>query len=207
MTLFGENAKTLFSGIFMSGWDAVISFKKLHGWLLIVTVLSVSSPMVLAQETGADPFNGSDNKEEYPSVLTMPNFEASVTNTAPSNPVPPAVKPATSLKTPIQPATTVGVAENKSYITPAPVVTYSSHALILREDVLLSQGINEWAKASGYKMLWNSTRDYLIYSTITLSGTTQDDVLGELGKLFASENYGLVIKLYEKNRVLLVDEQ
>ena len=56
-------------------------------------------------------------------------------------------------------------------------------------------------------MLWNSAKDYIIYSTISFTGKTQDEVLGELGKLFASENYGLVIKFYQKNNVLLVDEQ
>ncbi|NMC25611.1 TcpQ domain-containing protein [Rahnella inusitata] len=85
--------------------------------------------------------------------------------------------------------------------------TYPTRALVLHENVLLSQALNQWAKDSGYKMLWNSNKDYMIYSTITYTGATTDDVLGDLGKLFSSENYGLVIKLYQKNKVLLVDEQ
>ncbi|EBC1521485.1 pilus assembly protein, partial [Salmonella enterica] len=35
----------------------------------------------------------------------------------------------------------------------------------------------------------------------------RDEVLNQLGQLFRSENYGLVVKLYEKNNVLVIDGQ
>ncbi|ECU9385513.1 pilus assembly protein [Salmonella enterica subsp. enterica serovar Newport] len=79
--------------------------------------------------------------------------------------------------------------------------------LTLKEGHLLSQEIDAWATAQGLHPLWNSHRDYLIYSTITLTGSSQDDILSQLGQLFRSENYGLVVKLYEKNNVLVIDGQ
>ncbi|EDH6464024.1 pilus assembly protein [Salmonella enterica subsp. enterica serovar Newport] len=79
--------------------------------------------------------------------------------------------------------------------------------LTLAEGHLLSQEIDAWATAQGLRPLWNSHRDYLIYSTITLTGSSQDDILSQLGQLFRSENYGLVVKLYEKNNVLVIDGQ
>lgn len=79
--------------------------------------------------------------------------------------------------------------------------------LNLQESHLLSLDIDAWAKSQGMRLLWNSNRDYLIYSAIHLTGTNRDDVLNQLGELFRSENYGLVIKLYEKNNVLVIDGQ
>lgn len=77
----------------------------------------------------------------------------------------------------------------------------------LQENHLLSLDIGTWAKTQGMHLLWNSNRDYLIYSTINLTGKNQDEVLDQLGQLFRSENYGLVVKLYEKNNVLVIDGQ
>ncbi|EEG7921331.1 pilus assembly protein [Salmonella enterica subsp. enterica serovar Newport] len=77
----------------------------------------------------------------------------------------------------------------------------------LQENHLLSQDIDAWAKSQGMRLLWNSNRDYLIYSVIHLTGKNRDEVLNQLGQLFRSENYGLVVKLYEKNNVLVIDGQ
>ncbi|EAO2872881.1 pilus assembly protein [Salmonella enterica subsp. enterica] len=77
----------------------------------------------------------------------------------------------------------------------------------LQENHLLSLDIASWAKAQGMHLLWNSNKDYLIYSTINLTGKDRDEVLNQLGQLFRSENYGLVVKLYEKNNVLVIDGQ
>lgn len=77
----------------------------------------------------------------------------------------------------------------------------------LQENHLLSLDIGAWAKVQGMRLLWNSNRDYLIYSTINLTGNNRDEVLNQLGQLFRSENYGLVVKLYEKNNVLVIDGQ
>ncbi|ENU2134267.1 TcpQ domain-containing protein [Salmonella enterica] len=79
--------------------------------------------------------------------------------------------------------------------------------LNLQESHLLSQDIESWAKSQSMRLLWNSNRDYLIYSSIHLTGKNRDEVLNELGQLFRSENYGLVVKLYEKNNVLVIDGQ
>lgn len=79
--------------------------------------------------------------------------------------------------------------------------------LNLQKDHLLSQDVEAWATSRGMRLLWNSNRDYLIYSTISLTGKNRDDVLNQLGQLFRSENYGLVVKLYEKNNVLVIDGQ
>lgn len=86
--------------------------------------------------------------------------------------------------------------------TVAPVVV----SMVLRENQLLSQGLQSWVVANGYKLYWNSKKDYLIYNTINLSGKTTDDVLQLLGNLFAAENYGLIVKKYEKNHVIVIDE-
>ncbi|MBU9848717.1 TcpQ domain-containing protein [Rahnella aceris] len=81
-----------------------------------------------------------------------------------------------------------------------------SVTMTLDSGDLLSQGIKKWAQNSGYKLLWQSKNDYLIFSHIILQGKDDDEVLTALGKLFASENYGLIIKNYQKNRVLIVDD-
>lgn len=105
-----------------------------------------------------------------------------------------------------------------SSASPAAVVAGSNHnpvqanrgtstVLLLRENALLSQELSAWAHRQGLRLLWNSDKDYLIFSNIALSGKGRDDVLNELGKLFLSENYGLVIKLYEANHVLIIDSQ
>lgn len=86
-----------------------------------------------------------------------------------------------------------------------PVVTLKT--LQLQENVLLSQGLKAWAESNGYKLLWNSHKDYIIYNSLTLSGASDDDVLAALGELFFSENYGLVVKKYTKNNVIVIDEQ
>lgn len=89
----------------------------------------------------------------------------------------------------------------------APKPSSARLKMVLQENHLLSQDIQVWAKAQGMHLLWNSNRDYLIYSSITLTGKSRDEVLNQLGQLFRSENYGLVIKLYEKNNVLVIDGQ
>jgi toxin co-regulated pilus biosynthesis protein Q len=90
--------------------------------------------------------------------------------------------------------------------TPGTATSRSVTSLVMHENELLSQGIKMWVTANGYKLFWNSKKDYLIYNTITLSGKTDDEVLQSLGNLFFSENYGLVVKKYEKNRVIVIDE-
>lgn len=180
--------------------------------LLMFSVSAAASGAGFTEAQNRDPFSESQNSNdqtEYPSVLTAPDFDATVSS------IKPQVKPATvsaapkvtpnTLRTPVQPMMSTAVTPVKPYVPASG--NYPARALILHENVLLSQGLNQWAKDSGYKMLWNSNKDYMIYSTITFTGKTADDVLGDLGKLFASENYGLVIKLYQKNKVLLVDEQ
>lgn len=87
-------------------------------------------------------------------------------------------------------------------IMPAPV----NVTMVLNSGDLLSYGIKVWAEKSGYKLLWQSKNDYLIYNPIVLSGKDDDTVLTELGRLFASENYGLIIKNYQRNHVLVVDD-
>ncbi|MEG1786750.1 MAG: hypothetical protein RR243_18075, partial [Citrobacter sp.] len=60
---------------------------------------------------------------------------------------------------------------------------------------------------NGYKLLWNSSTDFVIYKAIHLQGKSIQDVLVKLGQVFTSENYGLVIKDYQANNVLIIDEQ
>ncbi|MGX5027240.1 TcpQ domain-containing protein [Enterobacter asburiae] len=98
-----------------------------------------------------------------------------------------------------------------AYSSSTPVMTSSAPAqtatsLVMQENELLSQAIKQWAASNHYKLFWNSKKDYLIYNTITLSGKTDDDILQSLGELFFSENYGLVVKKYEKNHVIVIDE-
>lgn len=90
-------------------------------------------------------------------------------------------------------------------VTPA-IQVISENKLVLLENKLLSEQLNIWAKQNNYKLLWNCDRDYLIYSSINISGKDKYETLEKLGNLFSSQNYGLVIKLYEKNNVLIIDE-
>lgn len=101
------------------------------------------------------------------------------------------------------------LAEKSSEISPPPVSgTYNPWlTMSLQENHLLSLDVGTWAKSQGMHLLWNSNRDYLIYSSINLTGKNRDEVLNQLGQLFRSENYGLVVKLYEKNNVLVIDGQ
>lgn len=78
--------------------------------------------------------------------------------------------------------------------------------LVILENNLLSQEIGKWVTRNGYKLFWNSKKDYRIYNSITLAGKNEDEILQELGELFFSENYGLVVKKYQKNRVIVIDE-
>lgn len=84
--------------------------------------------------------------------------------------------------------------------------TTAIRPMVIQENELLSQGVKDWVSANGYKLFWNSKKDYLVYNDITLTGQTDDDILQALGELFFSENYGLVVKKYEKNRVIVIDE-
>lgn len=90
--------------------------------------------------------------------------------------------------------------------SPAPTPAPYAKGLILHENQLLSQEVKNWVAGNGYKLFWNSKKDYLIYNTISIAGKTDDEILQALGDLFFSENYGLVVKKYEKNRVIVVDE-
>ncbi|EBF4234766.1 pilus assembly protein [Salmonella enterica] len=80
-----------------------------------------------------------------------------------------------------------------------------NQTLLLRKDALLSKELGSWVNQGGYTLLWNSNRDYIIYNTITLRADSFDNILNELGKLFDSENYGLIIKQYEVNKVIIID--
>lgn len=86
-------------------------------------------------------------------------------------------------------------------------VTIQNQILVLHENRLLSQEIKTWANKVGYKLLWNSDSDYMIFTDTVISGKNNDEILTDLGNMFTSENYGLVIKFYSKNKVLIVDGQ
>lgn len=86
------------------------------------------------------------------------------------------------------------------------LVTPVASAMVLHEHQLLSQEIQSWVVGNGYKLYWNSKKDYLIYNTISLTGRNDDEILQSLGDIFFSENYGLVVKKYEKNHVIVIDE-
>ncbi|HDS6852050.1 TPA: TcpQ domain-containing protein [Enterobacter cancerogenus] len=116
----------------------------------------------------------------------------------------PAVESSTNAAAPVVEKTPRNPFTTESVVSPA--YSPSVASLILQENVLLSQAIKQWAENNHYKLFWNSKKDYLIYNTITLSGKTDDDILQSLGDLFFSENYGLVVKKYEKNHVIVVDE-
>gem|GEM_PF-4952587 len=86
-------------------------------------------------------------------------------------------------------------------------VASANVTLDLIEGELLSQQLKTWAEKNGFKVLWNSSHDYLIYKSIHMTERDKDTVLLRLGELFTSENYGLVIKYFQKNSVLVIDEQ
>lgn len=123
-------------------------------------------------------------------------------------PVPVAIKPS-SITTPVTYAPASGKNTQNPFTNTSPnysAPTPTSITLVLNSGNLLSQDIKTWAERSGFKLLWRSKSDYLIYSPIVLTGKDNDEVLTALGRLFASENYGLIIKNYQKNHVLLIDD-
>ena len=107
---------------------------------------------------------------------------------------------------------------NNSHLLPSPeypeseifiseIISVEAPAdLFLREDNLLSQQIEYWAKSRGYKLLWRSDKDYLIYKDIYVHGKKDQEVLGNLGNLLSSQTYNLNIKLYKKNNVIVIEE-
>ncbi|EFN9442037.1 TcpQ domain-containing protein [Escherichia coli] len=82
-----------------------------------------------------------------------------------------------------------------------------SYSITLKENSLLSQEVKNWAQEQGYKLLWRSDKDYIIYKTVRFNGQSREDILKSLGYLFSSEQYGLVVKLYTGNNVLVIDSQ
>jgi Toxin co-regulated pilus biosynthesis protein Q. len=78
--------------------------------------------------------------------------------------------------------------------------------LVIHENQLLSESIKSWVNGSGYKLFWNSKKDFVVYSAITINGNSDDEIFQALGELFFAENYGLVVKNYQKNRVIVNDE-
>jgi toxin co-regulated pilus biosynthesis protein Q len=86
-------------------------------------------------------------------------------------------------------------------------LTIQNSILVLHENRLLSQEIKNWAEKVGYKLLWNSESDYMIFTDTVISGKNTDEILNGLANIFVSENYGLVIKFYSRNKVLIVDGQ
>lgn len=115
----------------------------------------------------------------------------------------------TPLGPPVANSTTTGVPKNPfSGVSAAPAYQPRADVQItLLEGELLSQQLTQWATEKGYKLLWNSSVDFLVYQSIHLHGSSVQDVLTQLGRVFMSENYGLVIKDYRANNVLLIDEQ
>ncbi|EMW29474.1 toxin co-regulated pilus biosynthesis Q family protein [Escherichia coli 2845650] len=67
--------------------------------------------------------------------------------------------------------------------------------------------MKKWAENKGYKLLWKSEKDYIIYKQVQFNGKSSEEVLRLLGELFSSEQYGLVVKLYSGNNVLVVESQ
>lgn len=137
-------------------------------------------------------------------LMTVGQFSHATINTDGNIPIP---SDSTSLnKTMETPRNPFSGEHNSSASLTLPAQSTISVTMTLDSGDLLSQGIKKWAQKSGYKLLWQSKNDYLIFSHIILQGKDDDEVLTALGKLFASENYGLIIKNYQKNRVLIVDD-
>ncbi|MGL5698328.1 MAG: TcpQ domain-containing protein [Kluyvera sp.] len=130
-------------------------------------------------------------KTDYGMLKTAP-VQTAPTQAAPSAP-----------RNPFSEGNTAGNVTSVS----APVFTAPEIKIDLLEEELLSQQLSKWAQQNGYKLLWNSSTDFVIYKAIHLQGKSLQDVLIKLGQVFTSENYGLVIKDYQANNVLIIDEQ
>lgn len=78
--------------------------------------------------------------------------------------------------------------------------------LVLRADNLLSQQIKDWSSEQGYKVIWKSKKDYLIYNDIYITGSENNIVLDKLGYLLSSQDYNFNIKLFKNNNVLVIEE-
>ncbi|HFT7323537.1 TcpQ domain-containing protein [Proteus mirabilis] len=78
--------------------------------------------------------------------------------------------------------------------------------LVLKADNLLSQQIKDWSLNQGYKLMWKSKKDYLIYNDIYITGSENNEVLDKLGYLLSSQDYNFNIKLFKNNNVLVIEE-
>lgn len=78
--------------------------------------------------------------------------------------------------------------------------------LVLKADNLLSQQIKDWSLKQGYKLMWKSKKDYLIYNDIYITGSENNEVLDKLGYLLSSQDYNFNIKLFKNNNVLVIEE-
>lgn len=81
-----------------------------------------------------------------------------------------------------------------------------NHDLVLKADNLLSQQIKDWSLSQGYKLMWKSKKDYLIYNDIYITGSENNEVLDKLGYLLSSQDYNFNIKLFKNNNVLVIEE-
>lgn len=167
-----------------------------------IALMTLSSLSVAAGHSGAgasvsdlsrSPFQADREKARMQTEHLVPSLSAPASGVSGS--VVSSAATSSTLTSPVQQKQSVASAYN-------PWLTMN-----LQENHLLSLDIGSWAKTQGMRLLWNSNRDYLVYSTINLTGNNRDEVLNQLGQLFRSENYGLVVKLYEKNNVLVIDGQ
>lgn len=97
------------------------------------------------------------------------------------------------------------ILDNKKTIEPDVSKGDEGISITLKEGSLLSQELKSWASAQNYKLLWNSDKDYIIYREVTFGRKSKEDILRSLGDFFSSEQYGLVLKLYTGNNVLVID--
>lgn len=85
-----------------------------------------------------------------------------------------------------------------------PEIDYLSE-LVLKENELLSQSVDDWAKYNGIDFIWNSPKDIVVFNEIKINGKNKIEVMEKLGKQLSYQKAGFYLKFYEKNNVLVID--
>ncbi|EOX3463281.1 TcpQ domain-containing protein [Vibrio cholerae] len=99
--------------------------------------------------------------------------------------------------------------ENIDIYTEQPIEQVAAPVTVvmtLHERQLLSRSITQWAETMGFKVKWASSKDFRVFRDIELTGESVDDVLIQLANILSGPDYGLQIKLYAKNQVLVIEE-
>jgi hypothetical protein len=76
---------------------------------------------------------------------------------------------------------------------------------ILQEERMLSDNIKDWAKANGWRVVWNADADFRITHTVEIKGTMLN-VVDQVISLYKKSKKPLMVDFYTVNKVIHVKD-